>query len=80
MLSGVLVVAVETNVVVIVVAVAVVIVVVLVTASMRGRQRRGAVRRDEVRHNLDKAEERAERAEAERDAALEGDDGLQKDP
>lgn len=71
MLSETLILAVETNVVVIVVALAVVLVVVLVTASMRGRQRRGAARRDDVRHEFDKVEERAERAEAERDAARE---------
>ena len=68
MLSETLIFAVETNVVVIVVAVAVVLVVVLITASMRGRQRRVATRRDDVRHDIDRVEERAERAEAERDA------------
>ena len=74
MLSGVMVLAVETGVVVIVVAVAVVLVVVLVTASMRGQQRRGAARRGEVRHDLDEAEGRAVRAEHERDAALDARD------
>ena len=72
MLSGMPVLAVETGVVVIVVAVAVGLIVVLVTASMRGRQRRGAARRGEVRRDLDEAEERVERAEHERDVALEG--------
>jgi hypothetical protein len=63
----------------IVVAVAVVLVVVLVTASMRGQQRRGAARRGEVRHDLDEAEERVERAEHERDVALEGRDSRPED-
>ena len=73
MFSGVMVMAaVDTGVVVIVVAVAVVLIVVLVAASMRGQQRRGAARRVEVRHDLDQAEERVERAERERDGALEG--------
>jgi hypothetical protein len=76
---GVMVLAVETGVVVIVVAVAVVLVVVLVTASMRGQQRRGAARRVEARHDLDQAEERVERAEHERDAALEGRDPRHED-
>ena len=79
MLSGVLVLAVETGVVVIVVAVAVVLVVVFVTASMRGQQRRGAARRGEVRHDLDEAEERVERAEHERDVALDGRDNRPED-
>ena len=74
MLSGVIVLAVETGVVVIAVAVAVVLVVVLITASVRGQQRRGATRRGEVRHDLDEAEERVERAEHERDVALEDRD------
>jgi hypothetical protein len=74
MVSGVMLAAVETGVVVIVVAVAVVLVVVLVTASMRGQQRRGAARRVEVRRDLDHAEGRVERAEHERDVALEGRD------
>ena len=79
MLSGVIVFAVQTGVVVIVVAVAVVLVVVLVTASMRGQQRRGAARRVEVRHDLDAAEERVERAEHERDVAVEGRDNRHED-
>ena len=78
MLSGV-VAAVDTGVVVIVVAVAVVLVVVLVTASMRGQQRRRAARHGEVRRDLDDAEGRAERAEAERDVALEARDSRHKD-
>jgi hypothetical protein len=41
--------AVGTGVVVIVVAIAVVLVVLFATVSMRGRQRRGAKRRDETR-------------------------------
>ena len=73
MLSGVMVAAVDTGVVVIVVAVAfVVLVVVMVTASMRGQQRRRAARHVEVRQDLDDAEGRVERAEHERDVALEG--------
>lgn len=64
--------AVGTGVVVIVVAVAVVLVVLLVTASMRGRQKRGAQQRSGARHELDDAQERAVRAEHERDVAREG--------
>ena len=63
--------AVGTGVVVIVVAVAVVLVVLLVTVSMRGRQMRGAQRRGEARRDLDQANERAARAEQERDTARE---------
>jgi hypothetical protein len=75
MFSGVMVIAaVETGVVVIVVAVAVVLVVLLVTASMRGQQRRSAARRVAVRQDLDQAEGRVQRAEHERDVALEGRD------
>jgi uncharacterized membrane protein len=63
--------AVSTGVVVIVVAIAVVLVVLLVTISMRGRQRRGVKRRDETRHDLAEAHERAARAERDRDIAQE---------
>jgi uncharacterized membrane protein len=63
--------AVGTGVVVIVVAIAVVLVVLFATVSMRGRQRRGAKRRDETRHDLAAANERAERAERDRDIAQE---------
>jgi hypothetical protein len=63
--------AVATGVVVIVVAIAVVLVVLFVTVSMRGGQRRGAQRRGETRHDLAAAQERAERAERERDIAQE---------
>jgi uncharacterized membrane protein len=52
--------AVSTGVVVIVVAIAVVLVVLFVTVSMRGRQRRGAKRRAETRHDLAEAHERAD--------------------
>ncbi len=62
--------AVATGVVVIVVAIAVVLVVLFVTVSMRGRQRRG-VERDETRHDLAEAQERAARAERDRDIAQE---------
>jgi uncharacterized membrane protein len=63
--------AVGTGVVVIVVAIAVVLVVLFATVSMRGRQRRGAKRRDETRHDRAAAHERAERAERDRDTARE---------
>jgi hypothetical protein len=71
--------AVDTGVVVIVVAVAVVLVVVLVTASMRGQQRRRAARHVEIRRDLDDAEGRVERAEQERDVALEARDNRHED-
>jgi uncharacterized membrane protein len=63
--------AVATGVVIIVVAVAVVLVVLFVTASMRGRQRRGLKRRDQTRGDLAEANERAARAERDRDIAQE---------
>jgi uncharacterized membrane protein len=63
--------AVGSGVVVIVVAVAVVLVVLFVTVSMRGRGTRGAERRDDARHDLAAAHERAERAERDRDIAQE---------
>ncbi|HEY5144372.1 MAG TPA: hypothetical protein VII98_12810 [Solirubrobacteraceae bacterium] len=69
---GVFVLAVSTGVVVIVVAVAVVLVVLLVTSSMRGRQKRSAQRRAETQRRLDLADERAARAEHERDSAEQG--------
>ncbi len=53
--------AVSTGAVVIVVAVAVVLVVMLVTLSMRGRQRRAAERRDEIRDDVGESAVRAER-------------------
>jgi C4-dicarboxylate-specific signal transduction histidine kinase len=56
-----------TGVVVIVVAIAVVMVVLFVTLSMRGRQRRGGKRRQD----LADAQERAARAERDRDIAQE---------
>lgn len=72
---GALMLAVDTGVVVIVVAVAVVLVVLFVTASMRGRQRRGAQQRGENQHHLDVADERVAQAEHERDVAQHrGDD------
>ena len=52
--------AVGTGVVVIVVAAAIVLVVLLVTASMRGRQKRGAERRAEDRLDFDEAREGVE--------------------
>ena len=63
--------AVATGVVVIVVAIAVVLVVLFVTASMRGRQRRGLKRRDQTRDDLAEANQRAARAERDRDIAQE---------
>ena len=71
--------AVSTGVVVIAVAAAVVLVVLFVTASMRGRQKRGAQRRGETRRDVDEARERARRAEDERDIAREGGEGLGPD-
>ncbi|MGZ4276974.1 MAG: hypothetical protein ACXVFK_09690 [Solirubrobacteraceae bacterium] len=68
--------AVGTGVVVIVVAVAVVLVALLVTVSMRGRQKRGALRRSEARHELDDAQGRAEH---ERDVAREGGEDRTRD-
>jgi len=64
--------AVSTGTVVIVIAVAVVLVVLLVTSSMRGRQKRSAERRSETQRHLDQADERAARAERERDDAQQG--------
>jgi hypothetical protein len=60
--------AVGTGVVVIVVAVAIVLVVLFVTASMRGRDKRGAERRGEARRDVDEAQERVDRQRA-RDTA-----------
>ena len=70
--------AVGTGVVVIVVAVAVVLVVLFVTVSMRGRQKRGAQRRSEARHDAVEARE-AGRAERGRDVAREGGEDLSPD-
>ncbi len=61
--------AVATGVVVIVVAVAVVLVVLIVSLSMRGRQQRGAARRAENRQEPAGGNERAARAEQDRDIA-----------
>lgn len=72
--------AVGTGVVVIVVAAAVVAVVLIVALSLRGRQRRGAQRRDETRRELDQARERAITAERERDAAQGGRDAVGDEP
>ena len=47
------------------------VVVIFVTVSMRGRQRRAVKRRDETRHDLAEAHERAARAERDRDIAQE---------
>jgi hypothetical protein len=64
--------AVSTGVVVIAVAAALVLVVLFVTLSMRGRQKRGAVRRGEARRDIDEARERAGPAERDRETAREG--------
>ena len=66
--------AVDTGVVVIVVAVAVVLVVFLVTVSMRGRQRRGAKRRDEERLDVEEARTRTGGAESDRGRARGAED------
>jgi hypothetical protein len=60
-----LVLAVGTGVVVIVVAIAVVLIMLLMTLSMRGRQKRRAT----TQRDLGRAEERASRAEQDRDVA-----------
>jgi hypothetical protein len=56
-----------------------VLVVLFVTVSMRGSQKRGAQRRGEARHELDDAQERAVRAEHERDVAREGGEDRPRD-
>jgi type II secretory pathway pseudopilin PulG len=76
--AGFVVFAVGTGVVVMVVAV--VLVVLLVTVSMQGRQMRGAQRRGEARRDLDQAQERAARAEQERDTARESGEDLDPAP
>jgi hypothetical protein len=63
--------AVGTGVVVIVVAIAVVLLALMLTASIRGREKRGAQRHDEVRRDLGEAQERAQHAERDRDIAQE---------
>jgi hypothetical protein len=50
--------AVDTGVVVIVVAIAIVLVVLFVTLAMRGRQRRSALQRGEIRRDVEEARER----------------------
>ena len=77
--TGFVVLAVGSGVVVIAVAGAVVLVVLLVTVSMRGRQKRGAQRRDEARRDADEGRERAARAEHDRDIAREGGEDLGPD-
>jgi uncharacterized membrane protein len=71
--------AVSTGVVVIAVAAAVVLVVLIVALSMRGRQKRDAQRRSEVRLH-EEARERAGRAERDRDTVPESDDDLGREP
>ena len=63
--------AVGTGVVVIAIVIAVVLVVLLVTLSMRDREKRDAEERGEVRREVAQAEDRADRAERDRDVALE---------
>ena len=67
--TGLVLAAVGTGIAVIVVAGRVVLVVLLVTLSLRGQQRQRAQRHDETRRDLDQAQERAVRAEHERDIA-----------
>ncbi len=74
-----LVLAVGSGVVVIVVAVCVVLVVLLVTLAMRGRQKQGMQRHDETQRDLGAAQDRAARAEHERDVAREGAEDLGSD-
>jgi hypothetical protein len=69
MSTALVVLAVDTGVVVIVVAIAIVLVVLLVTVSMRGRQRREAQRRGEVRRDVDEGRERVGRPERDRNSA-----------
>ena len=63
--------AIDTGFVVIVIVVAVVLVVLLVTLSMRDRQKRDAAERGEVRREVAEAEDRARRAEGDRDVPRE---------
>ena len=67
--TGLVLAAVGTGIVVIVVAGCVVLVVLLATLSLRGQRRQRAQRHDETRRDLDQAQERAVRAEHERDIA-----------
>lgn len=66
--------AVGTGVVVIAVAVAVVLLALIIALSLRGRQKRAATQRDQARHDLDEAHERAGRAERDREIAEEQTD------
>jgi flagellar biosynthesis/type III secretory pathway M-ring protein FliF/YscJ len=63
--------AVGTGVVVIAIVIAVVLVVLLVTLSMRDREKRNAEERGEVRREVAQAEDRAGRAERDRNVAPE---------
>jgi flagellar biosynthesis/type III secretory pathway M-ring protein FliF/YscJ len=63
--------AVGTGVVVIAIVIAVVLVVLLVTRSMRDREMRAAEERGEVRREVAQAEDRAGRAERDRNVAPE---------
>jgi hypothetical protein len=78
MSTAVVVLAVGTGVVVIAIVIAVVLVVLLVTRSMRDREMRAAEERGEVRRDVAQAEDRAGRAERDRDAARERTEGADK--
>jgi flagellar biosynthesis/type III secretory pathway M-ring protein FliF/YscJ len=69
MSSAFVVLAVGTGVVVIAIVIAVVLVVLLVTLSMRDRDKRKAEERGEVRREVAQAEDRAGRAERDRNVA-----------
>jgi hypothetical protein len=70
--------AVGTGVVVIAIVIAVVLVVLLVTRSMRDRDMRATEERGEVRREVAQAEDRAGRAERDRDVARERTEGTNK--
>ena len=70
--------AVGTGVVVIAIVIAVVLVVLLVTRSMRDRDMRAAEERGEVRRDVAQAEDRAGRAERDRNVAREREEGTDK--
>jgi membrane protein implicated in regulation of membrane protease activity len=71
MSTALVVLAVGTGVVVIAIVIAVVLVVLLVTLSMRAREKRNAEERGEVRREVAQAEDRAGRAERDRNVARE---------
>ena len=67
-----------TGVVVIVIVIAIVLVVLLVTLSMRDRQKRDTEERGEVRREVAQAEDRAGRAERDRNVAPERTERTEK--